>query len=88
MSVVKRILLEFLSIVVGLGMLIVAFPFMFVYHMLQIFWTVFGASVIAFIIIALFGGTMEDCIKYSAGLGFFVGAVMKGIEMSRKETNN
>ena len=59
---------------------ILVIPVMLVMFILQSFWKVFGATVISFILIGLFGGTLEECITYAASLGFFVAIILKVIE--------
>lgn len=67
---------------IGIIGAIIVLPFVICFYLLKIFWHVFGATVIAFLIIAMFGGTIEECIEYGAGLGFFVGVVMKYRELN------
>jgi len=54
------------------------------YTLISSFWKIFGATIIAFIIIASFGGTLEECMKYSSSLGFFVGVVLMVKERSKE----
>lgn len=72
----------FTFLLVGL-LLIIMFPFMLGYTLLSSFWKVFGATIIAFIIIAMLGGTMEECLKYSSSFGFFVGILLTFGERSK-----
>lgn len=67
----------------GIGFVIVL-PFAIIYFLLGVFWYVFGSSIIAFIILTLMGATMEECLQYSAGLGFLIGIYMKYRELKNK----
>lgn len=69
----KNILYNVLIKIIAYLLFILVLPFMLGYTLIVSFWKIFGATIISFIIIALFGGTLEECLKYSSSLGFFVG---------------
>lgn len=61
----------------AIGLLLISSPFIISYVLIKFFWAIFGTTVIAFFILALFGATMEECMIYSGSLGFFVGVYLK-----------
>jgi hypothetical protein len=77
------LLIKILSYILSGLFLLLFLPFGIVYVLLKSFWKVFGATVIAFIIIGLFGGTLEECIRYSTSLGFFVGVGLHFVERKK-----
>ncbi len=72
----KSILYNILIKIVAYMVFIMVLPLMLGYTFIVSFWKIFGATIISFIIIALFGGTLEECLKYSSSLGFFVGVFL------------
>ena len=64
----------------GFLLVLLMLPFGIAFILLKSFWKVFGATIVAFFVIALFGGTMEECFKYSAALGFFIGVLFAFID--------
>jgi hypothetical protein len=52
--------------------------------MISLFWKIFGATVIAFLILIAFNATMEQCFKYAPPIGLFVGVFMKLRETIKK----
>ena len=79
----NKIWIAFQYFIGVLGAIIIS-PFVFAFYILLLFWKVYGSSIIGFFIIALFGGTMEECFKYGAGMGFFVGVYLKYRELKNK----
>jgi len=79
----KKIITKILGYVLGIIFGILMLPFFLVYLLLSVFWKVFGTTVISFIILMLMGSTMEECLKYSSSLGFFVGVYLKYREMKK-----
>jgi len=79
----KNILIKILGYVIGIIGVIVVLPFGLVYFLISVFWKIFGTSVISFIILMLMGLNMEDCFKYSAGLGLFIGICLKYNEIKK-----
>jgi hypothetical protein len=84
MSKVKYITSKIIGYTITSVVFLIALPFALAFVILQSFWKVFGATVIAFILIGLFGGTIEECLTYSMSLGFFVGV---GLLFFKKEKN-
>lgn len=74
-----------LSYVVGIIGAIIVTPFALAYLIVGLFWKIFGATIIAFLILVAFNLSYEDCLKYSSGLGFFVGGYLKYREMSKQK---
>jgi hypothetical protein len=66
---------KFLGIIFAILIFIITLPFMILWTLISSFWVVFGLFIISFFIIALFGGTIDECLKYSGSLSFFVGVV-------------
>jgi hypothetical protein len=79
----RKIIFWILTRLVVILFFIVIFPFMLGYTLITSFWKVFGATVISFLIIASFGGTLEECMTYSGSLGFFVGVYLTYKERSK-----
>lgn len=69
----KNILYNLLTKIIAYLLFILVLPLMLGYTLIVSFWKIFGVTIISFIIIALFGGTLGECLKYSFSLGFFVG---------------
>lgn len=70
---------------IGVAIIVLAvFPFMLLHTILKSIWIIFGATIIAFIILVLLGGTMEECFKYSSALGLFVGVGLKLLEKEKE----
>jgi hypothetical protein len=67
----------------AIGLVLISLPFMILYTFIKSFWAIFGATIIAFFILAGFGATMEECMVYSGSLGFFVGVYLKYREESK-----
>lgn len=80
----KRVIIWVFSRLMTVLILMISLPLMFAYTLISAFWKIFGATVIAFIIIGLFGGTLEECMKYSSSLGFFVGVYLTYRERSKE----
>lgn len=80
----EKILTFFGYIIGGIGAVIIT-PFVITYYLIVLFWKVYGSSIIGFFIIAIFGGTMEECFKYGAGMGFFVGVYLKYRELKKQK---
>lgn len=59
-----------------LGAIIIT-PFVLAYYSVQLFWKIFGLSILGFLTIGLFGGTIEESMTYGASLGFFIGVLLK-----------
>lgn len=59
-----------------LGAIIIT-PFVLGYYLVQLFWKIFGMSILGFLVIGLFGGTIEESMQYGASLGFFIGVLLK-----------
>lgn len=59
-----------------LGAMIIT-PLVLAYYLVQLFWKVFGLSILGFLTIGMFGGTIEESIQYGASLGFFIGVLLK-----------
>lgn len=78
-----KIITKILGYVLGVIVAILILPFGLFYLLVSVFWKVFGTTVIAFIILMLLGSTMEECLKYSSSLGFFVGVYLKYKEMKK-----
>jgi hypothetical protein len=53
------------------------------YTLMGSFWKIFGSTIISFIVIGFLGGTIEECIKYSSALGFFVAVYLTYRERSK-----
>lgn len=81
----KNKLLTILGYFVGVIGAIIISPFALVYLVIGLIWKIFASTIIAFLILLAFNATLEDCIKYSAGLGFFIGVYLKGREMSKNK---
>jgi hypothetical protein len=79
----KKIVYKILTNLIAVLLLIIVFPFMMCYTLIGSFWKIFGATLVSFIIIALLGGTIEECLKYSGSLGFFVGVYLTYKERSK-----
>lgn len=77
---IKNLLHKFFSYLFSLILIVVLLPFGLVYVLITSFWKVFGATVISFFVIGLFGGTIEECFKYSAVVAIFVTVIIKLIE--------
>lgn len=71
-NIFYKILIHLISYII----LILVFPIMLGYTLMTSFWKIFGSTLIAFVIIGIFGGTLEECITYSTSLGFFVGVFL------------
>ena len=59
-----------------LGAIIIT-PFVLAYYSVQLFWKIFGMSILGFLTIGFFGGTIEESMTYGASLGFFIGVLLK-----------
>lgn len=79
----KKIITKILGYILSILFVILLLPIGLVYLFASVFWKVFGTTVIAFIILMLLGSTMEECLKYSSSLGFFVGVYLKYREMKK-----
>lgn len=62
---------------------IIITPFVLSYYVVLLFWKIFGTSILGFFVVALFGGTEEECFRYGASLGFFIGIYLKYRELSK-----
>jgi hypothetical protein len=71
---------KLLSVLIAIIASLLLLPFGVVYVVITTFWKVFGATVIAFFVVGLFGGTMEECFKYSSVVAILVAVVIKLIE--------
>lgn len=80
----KNIFYKIITHLAAYTILILALPIMLGYTLISSFWKIFGVTIISFVIIALFGGTLEECIKYSSSLGFFVGVILMIKEKSKE----
>jgi hypothetical protein len=77
-------LLTILGYTIGIIGAIIITPFVLVYYLVLLFWKIFGATILAYIILTFMGLSEEDCLKYSAGLGFFIGIYWKYKELKNK----
>jgi len=75
---------NFIQYFVGVVGAIFMFPLILLYFMISLFWKIFGATVIAFLILIAFNATMEQCFKYAPPIGLFVGVFMKLRETIKK----
>jgi len=79
----KKVLFWIFTRFMVLLLFVLIFPFMLGYTLATSFWKVFGATIISFLVIASFGGTLEECMTYSGSLGFFVGVLLTFKERSK-----
>lgn len=77
MNKIKNILFKIMTHISAGILFLIAIPFMLFYTIIKSFWIIFGSTIIAFIIIAILGGTMMECLTYSSSLGFFVSVYLK-----------
>lgn len=80
---VSKISLFFQYFIGVIGAIIIT-PMVIAYYLVQLFWKIFGLSILGFLTIGLFGGTIEESMQYGASLGFFIGVLLKLREL-RKE---
>jgi hypothetical protein len=76
----KTYLSKFFGLLIVIILTLLLLPFGVVYVFITSFWKVFGATIIAFFVVGLFGGTMEECFKYSSVVAIFVAVGLKLIE--------
>lgn len=72
----KKISIFFQYFIGVIGAIIVT-PFVISYYLILLFWKIFGLSILGFLTIGFFGGTMEESMQYGASLGFFIGVLLK-----------
>ena len=72
----SKISLFFQSFIGVIGAIIIT-PMVIAYYLVQLFWKIFGLSILGFLTIGLFGGTVEEAMQYGASLGFFIGVLLK-----------
>lgn len=56
---------------------IIITPFVLAYYSVQLFWKIFGMSILGFLVLGLFGWSFEESMKYGASMGFFIGVLLK-----------
>ena len=73
----KKTITMILGYIFGFIVAVIILPLGLIYFFASVFWKIFGMSIISFIILMLLGLSQEECFKYSAGLGFFIGVCLK-----------